>query len=446
MEFKQIRKLAGIVTFALILTGTGCSDSSTGSDAEPAMVKGRVESNEGVQKSTSSAYKAPAVDGAVVTAARIMADGELETINGAETETNAEGEFTISINMEAVGNASDRVIIMAEKQGQKWKAYITGELESGSTIELSPLTVESSGEASIYQQVIANGDADLVSKADIEAFVTTRAAAEVKEDTESAAAFAAALAAEARTRSAYFADQSISITEQQKEEIENAKAEALIAYNSRLYASTDAASRAEAYDTFIKAVANAYVNAGVNARAYAKAKEMSSHLIIENTTQLSTDARAEVRANAARIVAIALDNAVQARMEAASAAESSVQAAAEAGTKLRAEIKAMSAATESEVEAAFESYNAAIVDILQQEFTANATVISDINSDINSTGGIKATLESTISASLSTDILVQAYSTFYTSVQETASSMLNSMNDTETRLVTELMVLINIAN
>ncbi|HEX6982265.1 MAG TPA: hypothetical protein VF181_05850 [Balneolaceae bacterium] len=445
MRFKQIQNLVFIL--ALTVVGFACSDSSTGSNAaEPATVNGRVENNEGAQKGSSSAYKAPAVEGAVITAAQVTADGSLNIIEGAETQANAEGEFSLKISAEAVSNASQKIIIMAEKEGQQWKGYVYGELESGSSINLRPVNAETSGEASVYQQVVANGNTDLVSKADIAAYVTTQAAAEVKGNTNAAAEFAAALAAEAEAQSEFFASQSIEITEQQWAEIENAKAEAFAELNARLYASASESAHAEAFDAFINTMANAYVNAGVSANAYAKAKEMSTHLIIRNTTQLSSSARAQVRANAATIIAIAIDNAVQARMEAANAAETSVQAAVEAGTKLRAGLKAKTAASKSEVDAMFEAYNATIVDILQQEFSANAQVIASINSEINSTGGIKAALEAAIAASISTEVIAEAYSTFYTNVQAIVNDQFRTATETEAQLVTDVMILINIAN
>ncbi|HET6527433.1 MAG TPA: hypothetical protein VFG39_01645 [Balneolaceae bacterium] len=445
MRFKQIPNL--IFILALTIVGFACSDSSTDMQPETATVNGRVASNEVASKSASSAHnKTIAVEGAVVTAARITSDGSLHTISGAKAETNAEGEFSLQINMEAVGDAADRVIIMAETESRQWKAYISGELESGSTIELSPLNVESSGEASVYQQLVASGKTDMVTKADVEAFVGTQAAAELKGDTEAAAGFAAALAAEAHARSQFFADHAIEITGQQRNEIENAKAEALAELNARLYASASESAHAEAFDAFLHAMANVYVDAGVDAAAYAKAKEMSTQILIKNALQLSSNAKAEVRTSARTLVAIAIDHAVQASLKAANAAETSIQAAVQAGTQLQSGIKAKITASKSELDAMFEAYNAAIVDILQQEFAANAQVMAGINSEINSTGGIKAALEATIQASLSTDVIVAAYSTFYTKVKAIVDDQFRTATETEAQLVTDVMILINIAN
>jgi hypothetical protein len=443
MTYKKLQNI--ILGFTLIIVGFACGDSSTSTDGEQATVNGRVENNESAGK-VSGSDQISSVEGAVVTAARVTSSGSLEMIGNAETETDANGQFTLNIDADAVANAAGHVVIMAEKESQQWKAFVHSELRGGSSIELKPLTAESSGEASVYQQVVANGEANLVSKADIEAYIDSEAGSECKDNSEAAAEFASSLAAEAQARAAFFTNQSIQITQEQKNEIRDAKAEAVAELHSRLYASTSQSAKAEAYDAYFDAVANAYVTAGVSANAYARAKESASHMVINGTTELSSNAKSEVRANSAILVAIAIDNATQARMEASGAVESSIQAAAEAGAQLRADLKAQATATKSEVESLFETYNAAIVDVLEQEVSANAQTIVTINSQINNENGVKANLESSLEASLSTDLLVDAYTTFYTGVKTVVDETFTDSTEAEAQLVTDVMILINLAN
>lgn len=443
MSHKQLRNL--IFILALSLAGFACGDSSVGPGADSATVNGRVESSESNKVKTSD-YQTSAVEDAVVTAARVNVDGSLQTIGGAEAETNAQGEFTLDIDVDAVSESSGRIIIVAEKDGQQWKAVLAGTIESGANITLKPLNSESTGEASVFQQVVANGETDLISKADIEAFIGSRAAAELETSTETAAAFANALAAEARARAAYFANQSVQLSQQQITEINDAKDQAYSELNAQLFTAGSASAKAEAYDRFHEAIASAHVDAEVNANAYARAKEMASNLLIKNAVGLSTTARSEVRVKTALLVSLAIDQAMQARLNIANAAESSIQAAVQAGTQLRTELKAKTTATKSEIQAIFETYNDAIVEVLKQEFSANSETIVSINSEINSTAGIKATLESTIEASTSTDVIVQAYNTFYSSVRSVVDSLFSSANETEAQLIADVMILINIAN
>jgi len=449
MKYKKIRNL--VLVLGMSLLAFACSDSSTSPQANQATVNGKVESNQSQKaKTTGSDQTMGTVEGATVTAARVTADGSLETIDGAKATTNAEGKFTLKIDVNAASsassNAADKIVVIAKNNSQQWKGVVEGKLESGSSVDMKPLNVESSGEADVFQQVVANGDADMVTKADIEAFIGENAAAEIKNNSDAAAEFATGLAAEAKARAKAFASQSVEITDQQMTEIQKTKAEALAKLDAALYASSSSSAKADAYDMFLKAMANAYAKAEVNANAYAKAKEAASHLLIKNTTKLSSTARAEVRSNAAYLVSIAIDNAMQARLKAANAADSSVQAAAEAGTQLRANLKAKTTATKDEVDSMFETYNSAITDVLKTEFSANAQAMVDINSQINSTGGIKADLQSSISASASTDVIVQAYSTFYTSVKSIVDATFSSASSTEAKLVTDEMILINIGD
>lgn len=425
--------------------GFACNDSTTSPDSGQATVNGRVESNES-SKAKGSDYQASAVEGATVTAARITADGSLESIDSAEVETNAEGEFAIEVDAEAAASASDKIIVVAEKESQQWKSVVYGKLKNGSSLDLKPLSGESTGEASVYQQVVASGEADLVTKADVEAYIGTEAAAKIQSNEEAAVDLANALADEAQARAESFADQSIEITEEQITEIKKIKAEALANLHASLYVSSSQSAKAEAYNTFIEAIASAYIAAEVDANAYAKAKETASNLIIKKAAELSDTAQSEIRANAAVLVAIAVDKAVQARMEAAEIAESSVETAGEAGVELRTELRAKATAEADEIQNLFTTYNEKVINILEQEFSASAETIVSINSQINGVGGAKATLESSIEASADTDAIVQAYSTFYAAVDTLVENLLSVTSDTEAEVVADVMILANLGN
>ncbi|MDZ7692274.1 MAG: hypothetical protein U5K69_14255 [Balneolaceae bacterium] len=81
MRYLQTQSL--IVILALALAGTACdNNNTTGPGEETAAVEGQVESNSSQNKVKSSGpTTAAAVEGATVTAARISADGSLETIS-----------------------------------------------------------------------------------------------------------------------------------------------------------------------------------------------------------------------------------------------------------------------------------------------------------------------------------------------------------------------------
>lgn len=168
MKSLQIRCLLLVLCLGLI--GVSCDNNPAGSGEAPATAEGRVGDSGSQNKSKVASQgetTLAAVEGATVTAARITSEGSLESISDAQAETNAEGEFTLEINAEAITDAGKNIIIMAEKNGQQWKTYVSGELRSGMQTTLQPLTVESSGEAAVYSELVAEGQADIVSKADI---------------------------------------------------------------------------------------------------------------------------------------------------------------------------------------------------------------------------------------------------------------------------------------
>lgn len=441
MESRQLQNI--LLVLVLMSIGFACNQSATVPDTGTAVVEGRIESSEGTHK----ANKGSAVEGATVTAVRVAADGNLVTFDSdAAAETDSDGEFSLNIDVETVGEASGKIIILAEGEDQQWKAILAAELEDGANILLKPLNDESTGEAEVFQQVVANGETDLVTKADIELFVGKQTGTEIKGNTDAAAEFADALAAEAEARSRLFANQSVQITGQQNTEIRNSKKEALAELHSGLYAANSESASIEAYNIFIQTVANAHTNAEVNSTAYCKAKEGASHLILKNVSEISSSARSEVRGNTAFLVSIVVDNAVQTRMESVNAAESSVESAAQAGIQLRSEFEANTAATLNEIESAFETYNESILEILKREFSASAEIIVSINNEINRTAGIKAALETTVDASANTDLIVQAYSTFYSGVRSVVDDIFPTANQTEAEFITDVMIMINLAN
>lgn len=447
MKTSQIRNC--MLILALSWLGFACSDTinSTSSNSVQLTVNGRVESSGGADQDNSSEDdESTAVEGAVVTAAQVTADGSLETLGNAETQTSASGEFTLKIKSQGVADAADKVVVVVEKESQQWKAFVSQKVESGSTVDIKPISIESTGETSVYQEVIANGETDLVSKADIESYIGTAAAAELQGSEEATAEFASALAAEARTKAEILATQSSEVSEEQMAGINEAKARALADLNAKLNASADQSAKAEAYKTFYQSIITAHADAEVNAVAYAEAKEAACHSLIENITSLSENAQAEVRAHASVLAAIAVDQAVQARLKAESASESTVNAVAQAGTQLRADVFAKTTATEDEVEGLFQTYNEAVVNALEQEYSANADLIVTANSQINSDTGAKATLESSIEANVDTNTVVDAYTTFYSSVDTVVSDVLSVFTGAEAELFTDVMILINISN
>src|SRR5699024_3242170 len=123
-----------IYAFLLAIVGYACTDSATDVDSGPAVIEGRVES---VGSDESETARIQNVEGAVVTAAEIVDDGSLETIGGAEAETDSQGEFTLEIpgeDMESV-EAASRIVIVAQNSGGTGKAFVSSNVQSGSLVK-----------------------------------------------------------------------------------------------------------------------------------------------------------------------------------------------------------------------------------------------------------------------------------------------------------------------
>jgi len=82
---------------------------------------------------------------------------------------------------------------------------------------------------------------------------------------------------------------------------------------------------------------------------------------------------------------------------------------------------------------------------MENESSADASVVADIDAQINVSGGAKATLDASVQAAASTDVIIDAYTTFYSAVESTVKSHLQSAGSAEVDATTQVMILINTA-
>ncbi|MCP9292844.1 hypothetical protein [Gracilimonas sediminicola] len=423
-----------IVILITALVAMGCSTNSSNNGS--ATIEGSVQPESSKQKVTASS-----VEGAVVTAARVTSEGSFETMEGTETETNASGNFMLEVDVEAAEN----IVIVAKKEGNEWRGFLSSEVENGSSVTLKPINTESTAESSVFAEVVASGNADIVQKSDIEAVVTNNVASEVESGLTSSAQIAAALKNSAEARVEFYSEMMQDNSEEALEETYELLAEAQFQLESELAASSSAEARSEAYDVFIESTVNAYVNAGLDASATAKALEMWSRVTVNSMTAVSSEIKNDVRAQASLIAATAVDLAVQAEAEATEMSESSKQAIIDAGVELRSDIEA-SAGVASEVEAAFEAYHDEVRNTMESDTAFEATVILNIDNEINSDNGAKSNFSSSISGILKASAVFDVYESFFTSIQGTVESNLSGSSESEIEAVSQIMILINLAS
>lgn len=447
MKILSLKSLTLILSLCVL--GVACDDSSTGGMENPdkATFNGKVE-NTGSQQSEANkdADEVSTVEGAVVTAAQVTASGQLETIGNAQAETNAQGEYTLEVDVSAVTDAANRIVIVAEAEGESAKAFVTGNVQNGSSFTVQPISFESSAEAEVFQNLVANGNTDVVTKADIEAAVETDVAADIESNAQNAANIAAALASSAQAKAQFYAEKGVEISEDQRNQIVQIKQDAQVQLASELNAATSTDEKQTAFDTFLRTVANAELEAGVEAWAVAESNDFAARVLVQESSSLSADAQSEVRKQAYFIAAVAIDAAVQAQAQAVEASESTVDALADAGASLRADIRSTTNASKDQIDSFFVKFNEDVQAALNSDSSVNGSAFVSANTAISGTAALKNTLESTLSATTDINTMLSAYTAFTTGVEGIVDSTFTDAGDAEAQAYTRLLVLINLAS
>ena len=443
MQTQSLRNLILILSIAFL--GVSCNDdSSTGVDSGGAATfEGKVE-NTSAQKSTASSSST--VEGAVVTAAHVNTDGSLETISSNQVQTNAEGEYSLSVDVSAAAETSNRIIIVAESEGQSAKAFVASNVENGNTFTVQPISFESSAEADVFQNIVANGNTDLVAKADIEAAVESDVAADIEGSADNAASVASALVSSAEAKVQFYAEKGVEISEDQRQQVMQIKQEAQVQLDTELDAAANTQEEQAAFNTFMQTVADAELEAGVEAWAVAESNDFAARVLIQNNADLSTDAQSEIRKHAYFFTAVAVEAAVRAEADVLEASESTINAIADAGATLRTEIKSTSNASKGAIDDLFIRFNEDVQAAFNSDTSLNGNAFVTANTAISGSAALKSTLESTLSATVDLNTMLSAYTAFTSGVKTTVDTTFTEANETETQAYTRVLVLINIAS
>jgi hypothetical protein len=440
MNFRNTIKYLSVA--ALFFT-ISCCDNGSGNNSS-AVVNGRVEGDQNaktVQKSTYGA-STESVEAATVTAATVSADGTMTTISNVETETNAQGEFSLEISEDVSGD----IVVMAEKSGTTWKGYVYSGVESGGETNMKPITTESTVETDIYAEMKADGEAESTSYSSIETYVDSEVATNVYGNTRAYADIATAISSQAETEAAFYSSSEANVSSGQMTQIAEARASAQAQLESDLYAASSSESRTAAYAKFNDAVLNAYSNAEVTMSTYVKAKGASAEAFAHSSMDVSSEAMAKMQTNASARTAIALESATEAQFQAMSASESNITAAANAAATLQSDLEA-NIQSESEIKAAFQTYHDTVLEIMKDESSeANATALTELDASVNANGGLKDTFESSLSIGVSVNLIINAYTEFITAIRTQAENNLDVASSAEMNAMVEAVTLINLSN
>ena len=415
---------------AVSIFGMNCSDDAT-SSGDSAMISGRVE---------QSNAKAVSSEATMVYAAEVDANGSFKTIDGTETTTEANGSFTISFDAEPY----QHVVVRVVANGETMYGFVNGEVENGGEYTIKPVDMESSAETKVFAKLVSDGSSDMISKAEIDAVITTENSSEVNSSSSQAATVASSLSASAKARMKYFETQFSSEADAKIEAYNNAMMDAQSELETRIDASASATARAEAYDSFYASLSDAYLQAGVESSSAAKAAEMSTRAFINSNTSVGSATNSEANIYIAWISASTIDAAVQAELETAGASKTTTDAVVSAGVDLMTSLEA-SNGTEANIRAAFDVYHDDVREAMENDANFSATAIVNVDTEINESSGAKATFDAAISSTLLADAMVDIYNSFFTSIESSVETGFDG-SQSEVEALTQIMILINTAN
>ncbi|MCH8558726.1 MAG: hypothetical protein LAT84_12940 [Balneolia bacterium] len=427
--------LIGLFLFSTAFALQGCSDSSTGANDSAAVFNGSVDMP---MAQTHVDGASADVSATVVSAARITSEGSLEPISGTEVETNASGEFTLEVDV----NAAQHLAIVAENGDQSVSTVISSRAENGVSYTIQPVSSETSARAEVYARIVSNHDASIVSRADLEAAVSSELATAINASSDVRNQVAAGLSAAAEARAAYVAEVSGNGSSDIIAAAAAQRFEAFTELEATLHSGVTDQTREAALRAFMEASATAWVDAGLDESNVSAMAHMESRVMINSTSGASEEARNAARARAAWYAAIAMDMGAQAEASASGFSAETVDAIAQAGASLQAEVRASSGAS-GEIRAHFETFHEEVRAAMQSDGSVDASVILAIDSEINTSAGARAIFNAAINGTTSASILVEAYKVFEAAVRTTVEASVEG-DAGQVQAIASLMMLINL--
>lgn len=430
-----LRQVVAVVGLWLTLGIVGCNrdENTVATTGQPATITGRVE---GSNSSSTFGKTSAGIEGAVVTVAQVSSNGSLQVVSTASVETNANGEFSVQTNLDGTSNLE----VVAEKSGTTWKAIVSAAVRSGATVYSRPLNIESTVEAEVYEEIVSSGNSSVVTSADVSLYVSAALAAEIYGDGNAIADVASSLVVSAQAQAATNSEIGASQAELSIMQSAEVNAEKQLETSLYLAGSVQVAVDA-AYEAFAEAMVSVNSNTSVSAGEYAKVIEISGKALVNASADLASDVVLEIEKQAAVVKSYAVSVAIEAEFSALASSQATLNALATASATLRASIS--SAQDSAQIEAAFETYHDVVVNQLSATLTAYSSAITNVDATINANGGARADLSASVSSTTNSDALVSNYFSFFTAVESSVSSNLNSASSLQVTSTAEILMMAN---
>jgi hypothetical protein len=413
---------------------SACDDDDPASPGGEARIEGRVTDNTGFNV---LAKVAAPVDSATVNVLQLQSDGSVDTVSMAEVQTDANGEFTLLTDVDG----ERHLVVVATKGSAEWRAVVSSEVSDGATVSCQPLNEETTLEADVFEAVVINGQEVLVAYTDISSYLDVEVTENLQGDAAATDLYTA-LAAESNAQDQTLTDSTVGASQDQLDAVRVARTQAQATLEASLLAAAGDQTQIDAaFAEFRQADVDAFVTAGIAVESYARAKEVSTKALAKNSTGLAADAQFALNKSTALRKSFVIDQAVQQTFIALGANTAQMTPVITAGTTLRSSLQAATSA--GDIDAAFQAYHDAIVAELQVVASVYAASISTMDTSINSAAGLRFVLGAAVNLVGTEELLVNAYTTFFTSVGALVDTTLGSATDAEVTAISNALILIN---
>ena len=421
-----------VLVVGLAMTGCDSNGGGMSENPESTTITGRVTNNGSSGSGTASATPSKAardgVEGATVTAVSVGADGTTRALEG-EATTNADGEFTITVEGENISNV---VRLNAQGEGDFSSSVIV--MTGGqSQVQTQPMTAETAAEADVYLEAKAEDEASSheegVTAADVAMYVNADAAADLNagatQDSKVAAAIASTVKAEtqmnAEAEGAASADA-----------VADTKANLYADLQSGLATASSASSRTDVMTTFEDGMANLYVEAGGTAESQARSRQAGTSVMIEFSGTVSSDAALGLRKQAELLRAEATARVEEATFEAEEASNSTINALVQARQQLKTDLRAASSI--DAIVDANATYEASVKSQMESAFGISAATIAVAETEIEGSLEALSTALANIGGTLdgAAEAAVSAYNSFYSNAQASAKTSFEATTSAST--------------
>ncbi len=405
MNTRTNRSLAGpaLLAFAMLFTGCDSDSSVSGPDngSGDTTVSGFVTDD-------NAAKSAGSIEGAVVTAAELNAQGQLSTATGQAT-TDASGRYSLETSAN-----SDLMVVTASKADFESKVLV--DASSSSSPSAITMTAETHAEADVYTESRRQNQEE-VTAADVAAYVDAEIASRIKANAETAARVAVAIGNAQRAEREYAKEEGVDDEEFNRAEAEDERS--YREYQSAMTGQVSASAAVTARTRLETNVAKASINAGGSATTSAKARGSAKTAMRSFSASMDSATRFQLRKRAELLAAIASGAAIESQFQAEGSSRTS--AAAQAAAQLEAEIRA--ASSESQIENSWGNFEGQIKALVAAELSVPTTLV---DAAVSGTSTVQATLVANLLLASTVEAVVSAKSAYYSAAESSMAASLSA--------------------